>query len=77
MNIIKNYSELISHGQMKVRHDALEIIQKGIEGADPAKGVYRQLRLDGNILRIGDMPINLEKIHNIFFVGTGKAIDSQ
>jgi glycerate 2-kinase len=72
MNIIKNYSELISHGQVKVRHDALEIIQKGIEAADPAKGVYRQLRLDGNILRIGDMPINLEEIHNIFFVGTGK-----
>ena len=41
MKIIKNYSELIAHGQGKVRNDALEIIQKGIEGADPGKGVYR------------------------------------
>ena len=72
MKIIKNYSELIAHGQGKVRNDALEIIQKGIEGADPGKGVYKQLRLDGNNLSIGDKAIDLTKIHNIFFVGTGK-----
>jgi glycerate-2-kinase len=72
MKIIKNYSELIAHGQGKVRRDALEIIQKGIEGADPGKGVYKQLRLDGNNLNIGDKVIDLTKIHNIYFVGTGK-----
>lgn len=72
MKIIKNFAELVSHGQGKVRRDALEIIQKGIEGADPGKGVYKQVRLESNFLRIGDRVVDLDKIQNIYFVGVGK-----
>ena len=50
--IIKNYDDLISHGQTQVRTDALKIVQAGIMGGDPEAGTRRQVKRVGDTLHI-------------------------
>ncbi len=70
--IIKNFLQLISKGQGKVRADALEIIESGICKAIPYSGTYETVKLTDGILSIGDQKIDLQQIRHIFFVGAGK-----
>lgn len=70
--IIKNYAQLLNHGQKRVREDALRIIESGIIGAEPGIGTYNLVRVDNNVLHIGDMHVHLKDIENIYVVGSGK-----
>lgn len=71
-SLIKNYSTLLSHGQRRVREEALKIITAGIKGADPGLGTYKLLKLDGDLLRIDGKIVNLKEVENIYVVGAGK-----
>ena len=70
--MIKNVSELLSHGQTKVREDALRITQAGIRGADPGHGTRKLLKLEGNRLKIGEHSMDLNQVDHIYVVGSGK-----
>jgi len=71
--MISNIAELLSHGETRLREDALKILERGIRGADPGVGTRRLIRMDGEVLRIGKKVLNLNTIENIFVVGVGKA----
>ena len=70
--IIKNFQQLVSKGQTKVRADALEIIEYGIQKAIPYNGTREIVKLSEGFLWIGDHKIDLQAIHNIYFIGAGK-----
>jgi len=70
--IVKNYQELLSHGQRKIREAALEIIQAGIKGANPGVGTYEAVKLSGNKLLVGKKEYDLRHINHIYVVGAGK-----
>jgi glycerate-2-kinase len=69
---IKNIEALLSHGQKKVREDALKIIDAGIVGGDPETGTRRQVRVEGHILQVAGETFDLGAIENIYVVGAGK-----
>lgn len=70
--IIKNYDELLSHGQRKAREDALKIIEAGVNGGDPGVGTRRQVRLAAETFCVADNTYDLNAIDNIYVVGAGK-----
>ena len=70
--LIKNYQELLSHGQKKLREAALEIIQAGINGANPGIGTHEAVKLSGYNLLVGKKEYDLRHINRIYVVGAGK-----
>lgn len=70
--ILKNFDALVSHGHQRARRDALEIIEAGIMGADPGVGTYKLVRLEGDLLHVGEKVFNLKEIEHIYVVGAGK-----
>ncbi|RLC62411.1 MAG: glycerate kinase [Chloroflexi bacterium] len=70
--IVKNYQELLAHGQKKLRETALEIIQAGIKGADPGVGTHEAVKLRGHNLLVGKKEYDLRHINHIYVVGAGK-----
>ena len=70
--LIKNKSDLLSHGQRKVREDALKILETGIRASDPGDGTFRQVTLEGQTLSAGGKQYHLNDIDHIYVVGAGK-----
>ena len=71
-HIIKNYHELLSHGQHRARSAALEIAEAAIRRAIPYSETLKLVQLCGDILFIGDRRIPLSEIDHIYVVGVGK-----
>lgn len=69
----KNYRELTAHGQSAVRRDALQIIQDGIcHGAMPDQGTRAIVKLERDLLKVGDLSFSLSAFDHIYVVGAGK-----
>ena len=71
--MVKNRSELLSHGFIKGREKALDIAENALQQVDPFAAVKRYLNLDGNMLRVNQAVFNLNKVNNIYAIGAGKA----
>lgn len=87
--VIKNFNELVSHGNIEGRRIVLEILEEGLRASDPYDNVRKLLSFNGRILklnRIGMPPyttdgviikrplvFDLSKFKNIYVVGGGKA----
>ncbi|MDK2905299.1 MAG: glycerate 2-kinase [Eubacteriaceae bacterium] len=84
---IKNMTDLLSHGDIKGRKDILEILEAGLQAADPYVNMCKLMRLEGSKLIIGgasfeykDDPqigvstYDLNDIEHIWVVGAGKGI---
>ena len=69
---IKNSDILLSHGETKLRQDALDIIDHGIQGGDPGAGTRQAVCLKNQILRVGTHAFDLDNIGRIYVVGSGK-----
>jgi len=75
-HIIKNFEELINireDWRRKGRKEILEILEKGLEKADPEKAIRRSLKLKKDRIEIKGEEIALNKFKRIFVVGGGKA----
>ena len=57
----------------KMRQDACEIFQAGIEAVDPVAAITKNVQLENDKLTIGDNHWDLSKISRLFIVGAGKA----
>jgi glycerate 2-kinase len=69
----KNYGELTAHGQSAVRRDALQIIRDGIcRGAAPDLGTRAIVKVEGDLLQVGDLSFPLHAFEHIYVVGAGK-----
>jgi len=84
---IRNIDNLVSHGNVRARQAMLEILEVGLEAADPYNNTRKLIRLQGNTLIVGNKefepsgsPITgeevyeLPKIGRIFVFGAGKGI---
>ncbi|MBC7090978.1 MAG: DUF4147 domain-containing protein [Nitrososphaeria archaeon] len=89
MGVIKNFGNLISHGNIEGRKVVLDVLEAGLEASDPYDNVRKLIKLDGKILKVdcrqipgftsdGNMvtePLifDLNEVGNIYVVGGGKA----
>ena len=71
--MIKNRSELISHGFIKGRQKALDIAEHALQDVDPLLAVKRYVNLDGDMLQVNEDFFNLKKVNKIYAIGAGKA----
>jgi glycerate 2-kinase len=61
---------------LKLRTDALAIFHASLKAVDPVNAVKRHLRLEGDMLRIGNRDYDLSTYTRIYVVGCGKAAAS-
>jgi glycerate 2-kinase len=73
MSYINNRTRLLSHGNIKLREIALEIIDHALWQADPYQATRNLVRVDGNHLVVGELSYNLNEYRRIFLLGAGKA----
>ncbi len=73
MSYIKNRNTLLSHGNIGLRRSALDIVDHALAKADPYFAVMKLVRLEGDILHVGGIRIDLKELGRIFLLGTGKA----
>ena len=73
MTYIKNKKQLLSHGSMKIRKAALDIIEYSLEKADPYIATKNLVSLKNNNLHVGSLVFNLDNHKRIFILGAGKA----
>jgi glycerate 2-kinase len=57
----------------KMRQDAVDIFQTGLEAVDPVAAVRRCVSLNHTQLTIADKTFDLSHIHNLYIIGAGKA----
>jgi glycerate-2-kinase len=72
-NYISNRETLTSHGNASLRNDAIDIIEHGLQAADPYSAVMRLLKLEGSLLTIGELTIDVNEFERVFILGAGKA----
>ena len=70
---IKNREEILSHGDIKSRQILLDITEKTLQQLDSYRRIKSMMRLEGNILHIGQKQWDLSKKRNIYLIGAGKA----
>jgi len=70
---IKNREELVSHGQTEGRKTVIDIIEHALLAADPYTATINLVHLDGDILSVGDLHLDLSGRGKIYLLGAGKA----
>lgn len=75
-NKIKNYAELISHGDQHSRKIVLNITEETLRHMDAYARIRSIARLDGDMLTIGTCTWDLSRKRNIYLVGAGKACNA-
>ncbi|MCP4627947.1 MAG: DUF4147 domain-containing protein [bacterium] len=73
MSYIKNRTQLLSHGNIKLREAALDIIDHALAQADPYQATRKLVQVDGNRLVVGELSYNLAEHSRMFLLGGGKA----
>ena len=71
--MIKNRSELLSHGFVEGREKALDIAEYALGYVDPYAAVKHYVKLEGSRLLIADDSFDLNRVDNIYAIGAGKA----
>ncbi len=66
---IKNFESLATN---KLRKDALEIVEAGLEAIDTTKVIESNIKLVGNELKIAGESFNLKLFKKVYLVGVGK-----
>lgn len=75
-NKIRNYTEIVSHGDQDSRKIVLDITEATLRYLDAYERIKSITRLDGNILTIGTRSWDLSKKRNVYLVGAGKACNA-
>ncbi|MDH4266202.1 MAG: DUF4147 domain-containing protein [Deltaproteobacteria bacterium] len=73
---IKNRASLVVTGDIASRQVVLEIVEAALQTLDAYQVIRNFLKLDGNILRIGNQKWDLDNKRRLFVVGAGKACNS-
>lgn len=73
MDKIRNYQDLISHGDTQSRKIVLDIAEKTLRKLDAYHRIKSIMHLDGDLLHIGTKSWDLSKKKRIYLLGAGKA----
>jgi glycerate-2-kinase len=71
--MIKNRSELLSHGFVEGREKALDIAEYALGYVDPRAAVKHYVKLEGSRLLIEEDRFDLDNVNKIYAIGAGKA----
>ncbi len=70
---IKNSTKLLSHGNIKGRKIALDIIEHGLRAVDSYNLTQKTVRITDEKLYVNNLFYDLSKMGNVYIVGAGKA----
>lgn len=70
---IQNVEQLTSHGNSKLRHIAVEILEYALASADPYQAIGRLVDFEEPLLKISDQVFDLDEYERLFILGAGKA----
>ena len=73
---IKNRQEILSCGDIKSKEILLDITEQTLEKLDGYKRIKMIMRLEGDILHVGNCSWDLSKKKNVYLVGAGKACNA-
>ncbi len=77
MAVIKNKTELLSHGNVEGRRVVLDIIEYALESIDSYKLTKEKIQLNDEKLTVNESyVVDLSKIKNIYVLGCGKGVTS-
>ena len=68
-----NRQDVCNHGNGRLRALALDILEAGLEAADPGREARKHIHMIGNRLWVYEKEFDLAKHDRIFLVGAGKA----
>jgi len=72
--IIANREELLSHGNIRGRKIALDIVDRAMEAIDAYRLTKKRVSIDGDLLVVDSSTYNLSNVDNIYVLGAGKAV---
>ncbi|MCC7146981.1 MAG: DUF4147 domain-containing protein [Phycisphaeraceae bacterium] len=72
--IIRNRDQLLSNGHVRGRTLALNIIAQAMQQLDGVQLVNHAVRMEANVLRVGDRSYPLADIRDIYILGAGKGV---
>jgi len=73
MEVIKNKSDLLSHGNVSGRRLLVDIVEYALEAMDPRQRVKKLVKIEnGGRLKVDDLEYSLSKIDGIYVLGAGK-----
>ena len=72
-NMIKNRDEILSVGDVESRRLVLELTDRVLRRLDATRRVKDFMRLEGDILHVGNRRWDLSKKKNLYIFGAGKA----
>lgn len=58
----------------KMREHAMQIFQAGLQAVDPVEAINRHIKIEKDLLIIGDKQFNLKNYDNVLVIGAGKAV---
>jgi len=70
---VKNADELSSHGEKDLRRVLLDAMEFALENVDPYRLTKQLVRLNGDILKVGELQFDLRQTGKICVIGAGKA----
>lgn len=73
MNYFKNSEHILSQGNRAMRTEALDVLNAGLDRANPERATYNLVRLEGDAIFIGGKSYPLKSFKNIYVFGAGKA----
>jgi glycerate 2-kinase len=73
VNYFKNYDQIVSRGNRRMRKDAVDILNAGLRMANPGEATRDLVELRGDHLRIGQKTYPPASFKNIYVIGAGKA----
>ena len=73
---IKNYEEIVGHGDQPSRRIILDITEATLRHLDAYERIKSIAHLDHNLLRIGTRSWDLSRKRNVYLVGAGKACNA-
>lgn len=71
MRFIRNEKVLLSHGEVELRKEALDIVDTALSNTDPYERVKKLVSFDGNEVRVGNEKFAVKG--KIYVIGAGKA----
>ncbi len=73
---IRNYDAIVNNGDSKAREKVLQLMESVLQEVDAEKRIDEIMRLDGDILQIGDRTWDLRAKNRIYLFGAGKACNA-
>ena len=72
--IVKNREELLSHGNIRARKTALDIIDQAMERIDASRLTRELVQRENDMLKVGSFYFDLSRAGDIYVLGAGKAV---